>query len=207
MHMKALQDRGIVKEGVIARLHKRIELLTDEEEQYKGAIRSLNKELKNLKGKLQEEGHQRKSEQEAKEKVEKELTTLFEQVETARVDAVNDYKASQSLIDLCGRYYGEGFEDYLNQVKSLYPHLDFSKVTMDEPLPSTPADDTIHEETDDSTEFNPKDGNVVLAQLVTDALVSSLVPSIEPVNVEDNIAWEKVDVVREKVDGNSPSAS
>ena len=56
MRMKALQDRGVIKEGVIARLHKRIELLTDEEEQYKGAICSLNKEVKNLKGKLQEEG-------------------------------------------------------------------------------------------------------------------------------------------------------
>ena len=75
-------------------MHKRIELLTEEKEQYKGAIRSLNEEVKNLKGKLQEEGRQRKSEQEAKEKVEKELTTLLEQVETARVDAINEYKAS-----------------------------------------------------------------------------------------------------------------
>ena len=56
MRMKALQDRDVAKEGVIARLHKRIELLTNEEEQYKGAIRSL-KEVKNLKGKLEEEGH------------------------------------------------------------------------------------------------------------------------------------------------------
>ena len=52
-------------------MHKRIELLTDEEKQYKDAIRSLNEEVKVLKGKLEEEGHQRKSEQEAKEKVEK----------------------------------------------------------------------------------------------------------------------------------------
>ena len=53
--MKALQDKGIAKEGVIGRLHNRIELLTDEEEQYKGVIRSLNKEVKNMKGKLEEE--------------------------------------------------------------------------------------------------------------------------------------------------------
>ena len=49
--MKALQDRGVAKEGVITRLHKRIKFLTDEEEQYKGVIRFLNEE-KNLKGKL-----------------------------------------------------------------------------------------------------------------------------------------------------------
>ena len=80
---------------------------------------------------------------------------------------------------------------------------------MDEPLPSTPADDTVHKETDNSTESNPKDGNVILAQPVIDALISSLVSSTEPVNIEDNIAREKVDIVGEKVDENSsiPSAS
>ena len=66
MYMKALQDRGIAKEGVVARLHKHIELLTDEEKQYRDAICSLNEEVKVLKGKLKGEGHQRKSEQEAK---------------------------------------------------------------------------------------------------------------------------------------------
>ena len=36
---------------------------------------------------------------------------------------------------------------------------------MDDPLPSTPAGDTIQEETDDSaeSEFDLKDDNVVLA--------------------------------------------
>ena len=143
MCMKALQDRSVAKEGVIDHLHKRIELLTDEEEQYKGAIRFLNEEVKNLKGKLEEEGHQRMSEQEAKEKVEKELAAPLEQVETARADAVNEYKASQPFIDFCGGYYSEGFEDCLKQVKSLYPHLDFSTVTIDEPLSLTPTSDTV----------------------------------------------------------------
>ena len=74
MRMKALQDRGIAKEGLIARLHKRMKLLTNEEKQYKEAIRSLNVEVKNLKGKLEEEGRQKKGEQEAKEKVENSLS-------------------------------------------------------------------------------------------------------------------------------------
>lgn len=75
---------------------------------------------------MEEEGRQRKSEQEAKEKVEKELIALLEQVEMARVDAVNEYKASQPFIDFCGGYYGEGFEDCFKQVKSLsinFPRL------------------------------------------------------------------------------------
>ena len=91
--MKALQDRGVAKEGVIARLHKRIKILMDEEEQYKDVVRTLNQEVKDLMVKLEEGGRQRKKEQEAKEMVEKELTTLLEQVETARSDTVNEYKA------------------------------------------------------------------------------------------------------------------
>ena len=92
--MKALQDRCVAKEGVIAHFHKRIELLTDEEKQYNEAICSLNEEVKELKGKLEEEGRQKKGEQEAKEKVEKELTAFLEQVETARADTIVEYKAS-----------------------------------------------------------------------------------------------------------------
>ena len=76
--MKALQDRTITKEGVVARLHKRIKILIDEQEQYKGALRTLNQEVKELKGKLEEKGCQKKKEQEAKAMVEKELTTLLE---------------------------------------------------------------------------------------------------------------------------------
>ena len=68
--MKALQDRGVAKEVVITYLHKRVKILTDEQEQYKGAVRTLNREVKDLRGKL-EEGRQKKKEQEAKAMVEK----------------------------------------------------------------------------------------------------------------------------------------
>ena len=61
---------------------------------------------------------------------------------------------------------------------------------MDEPSPSTPTGDIVQEETDDSTVSNPKDDSVILAQPATDAPVASLVPSIEPVNVEDPVAQD-----------------
>lgn len=128
---------------MITRLRKRNETLTNEQEQYKGALRTLNGEVKELREKLEEEGCQRKKEQETKVTVEKELMTLLEQVETARADAVNEYKASQPFIDFCTGYYGDGFEDCLQQVKSLYLDLDLSKVTLDDPLPSTPTGDSI----------------------------------------------------------------
>ena len=72
---------------------------------------------------------------------------------------------------------------------------------MDKPLPSTPASDIVQEETDDSTEFNPKNDNVVLAQPATDAPVTSLVSSTKLVNIEDPVAQD----TQEKNDGNPPA--
>lgn len=60
--MKALQDRGVAKEGVIARLHKRIENLTDAQKQYKEALCGFHQKVKELNGELEEKGRQRKKE-------------------------------------------------------------------------------------------------------------------------------------------------
>ena len=90
-------------------------------------------------------------------------------METAKVDTVKEFRASQTFIDSCAKYYGDGFENCLKQAKSIYPHLDLSKVSMDDPLPSTPTGDTTLEENDDSTksEADPKDDSVILAQPLT----------------------------------------
>ena len=56
VRMKVLQDRGVAKEGVITCLYKRIKNLIDKQEQYKGALRNLNQEVKELREKLEEEG-------------------------------------------------------------------------------------------------------------------------------------------------------
>ena len=58
--MKALQVKRVANKGVIARQEKRIKNLTDGQDQYKDALCTLNKEVKELKKKLEEEGHQRK---------------------------------------------------------------------------------------------------------------------------------------------------
>ena len=74
------------------------------------------------------------------------------QTEKAKVDAVVDFKTLQSFIDVCVIYYGEGFDDCLKQVGFVYPDLDLSKISMDDPVPTTPASgDIVSEETDDST--------------------------------------------------------
>ena len=104
--------------------------------------------------------------------MEKEPIALLGQVETAKANTVKEFKASQPLIDSYVVFYGDGFENCLKQVKFVYLYLDLSKVTMDDPLPSTPVGDTIFEETDDSTKSkpNPKDDSVILAQPAADLL-------------------------------------
>ena len=136
--------------------------------------------------------------------VEKELTTLLKQVETTRADTVKEFKASQPFIDSCFVYYGDEFEDFLKEVKSIYLNLDLSKVTMDDPLLSTPAGNTILDETDDSieSELDPKDDSIVLAQLVADPPVTPLVPSTEPLNVKNPPAQD----VQDKNDENPHDA-
>ena len=111
---------------------------------------------------------------------EKELAALFSQVETAKADAVKEFRASQTFVDSYADYYGDGFEDCLKQVKSLYPYLNLSKVSMDDPLPLTPIGNATLEENDDFTESeaNPEDDGVVLAQPVAvDKPVVLLTPS------------------------------
>ena len=135
-----------------------------------------------LNEKLKKETNEWEKAQKAKANLEKELTTLCGQVEMARANAIIEFKASQPFIDVCVIYYGDGFKDCRKQVKSIYLHLDLFKVTMDNPLPSTPTGgDTISEETDDSTqsEWDPKDDGVILTQPVVERLVTPLIPSTE----------------------------
>ena len=104
-----------------------------------------------------------------------------------------DFKVSQSFIDACAFYYDEGFNDCLKQVRSVYPDLDLSKISMDDLMPTTPTGvDIISEEIDDSTQSkqDPKDDVVVLAQPALEGPAVPLVPSEHPPlkDVEDPFA-------------------
>ena len=63
--------------------------------------------------KLKQESNLLEKAQKAKESLETELTTLYEQTEKAKADVVVDFKDSQSFIDAYAVYYGEGFDDFL----------------------------------------------------------------------------------------------
>ena len=81
MRVKALQDRCVAQEGVVTRVRKHNTNLKNEQELYKEALCTLNGELKEVRGKLEEEGRQ-------KGKLEEELSTLRRQVKMAGANAV-----------------------------------------------------------------------------------------------------------------------
>ena len=132
----------------------------DQQVQYKEVVRLLNADLKDLREKLGEAGHQQ-------EKLEGELTALRAQVETAGTDAVQKFETTQSFIDSCAEYYGTRFDDCLKQVTSVYPKLDLSGITLDDPVPMTPAGDTVADKVDEPINLDLllNDDGVVLAQL------------------------------------------
>ncbi|KAK9995625.1 hypothetical protein SO802_020311 [Lithocarpus litseifolius] len=129
VHMRALQDRCIANEGVIC-----------------------SEELTATKAKLKEESCLREEAEKAKADLATELTTLRGQVEKAKADAVEEFKVSQPFFDAYSLYYGIRFNDYLEQVGSVYPDLDLSKINIDDIMPQTPGgDDTVSDEPDDSS--------------------------------------------------------
>lgn len=79
-----------------------------------------------------------------------ELSTLLEQMEKVKADAVAEFRASQPFIVACDIYYGDRFEDCLKQVGFVYLDLDLFKISLDDPIPATlGGSDTINEEFDD----------------------------------------------------------
>ena len=114
----------------------------NEQGQYKDAVRTLNQELNEVREKLVEANREN-------DKLKEEVTDLGQKVQTARANAVRDFKATQSFIDSCAEYYGTGFDDFLKQVASTFPELDLSGITMDDgddgssQLTPTPESDDI----------------------------------------------------------------
>nr|POF23567.1 hypothetical protein CFP56_50161 [Quercus suber] len=102
--------------------------------------------------KLKEESHLLEEVEKAKAGLATELSTLREHMDKAKVDDVAEFRAFQPFIVAYDAYYDDGFEDGLKQVESVYPDLNLSKVTLEDPVPMTPrGGDTVNEESDDST--------------------------------------------------------
>ena len=95
------------------------------------------------------------------------MSAMREKVETARTDAVQKFKMSQSFIDSCADYYGTGFDDCLKQIASAFSELDLSEISMDALELVTPARNVVADDDYGIPESQPSpkvDGDIVLAQ-------------------------------------------
>lgn len=135
VRMKALQDRCVANEGVIRQLRKHQEIQLQEWAQYAEAIRTLNEDHTAKNVMLVEETRQQAEAKKAQVTLATKLVALCERREKAKADTVAEFQTLQPYFDTCGVYYGDGFDDCLNQVRSVYPDLDLSKITIDDTIP------------------------------------------------------------------------
>ena len=152
--------RCLNKEVTVTRVRKHNATLMNEQGQYKDAMCTFNKEVKELREKLVKVGSQ-------KQKLQEEVTALQKKAKAAGTDAIQKFKTSQSFIDSYVDYYGTGFDDCLKQVASAFSELDLSGISMDAPEPVTPVKDVATEDDDFIQESPPlpvADSGVVLAQ-------------------------------------------
>ena len=100
-----------------------------------------------MNAKLKEESRLRREAEKLKASLATELFTLRDQMDKAKADVVEEFRASQTFIDACSIYCGDGFEDCLEQVRSAYPNPDLSKITLDDlVLTTTRGDETVNDE-------------------------------------------------------------
>ena len=183
MRIRALQDRCVAQKGVIHQYRKCQKIKNKEWDQYKEAFRTLNEELMDVNAKLKDSHLRRLLAEKVKAGLATELPTLREQMDKAKVDAVAEFRTSQPFIDACSVYNGVGFEDCLKQVGPVYPDLDLSKISLNDPIPTTPrGGDTINEESNDSAHTKDqdlKDDGVIIAQPIPVGPITLLVSSSE----------------------------
>lgn len=145
-----IKDQCVANEGVIRRFCKCQEIENIKRDQYKEAVRTLNKELTNTQAKLKEESHLREEAEKAKTNLTMQLAALHEQKDKAKVDTVEKFRVFQPFYDTCDTYYDDRFSDCLKQVGATYLNLDLSQIVIDDTVPPTfGGNDSVSDEFDD----------------------------------------------------------
>ena len=98
---------------------------------------------------------------------EKEISDAKNQLRQAKEKAVREYRDSDALLSELGDSLAEGFDDALRQVKSSYPDLDVSHVSIEtqaqstaQPILSEGMKELFTEDVGDANAVNQGDGDV-----------------------------------------------
>ena len=100
---------------------------------------------------MKEENRLKEDAETAKANLTTELTALREKTNKAKADAVVEFRVSQPFFDMCGAYYGDGFDECLKQVEAAYPKLNLSQIMIDDIVPPRlEGEDIVNDETTNS---------------------------------------------------------
>ena len=135
--MKGLMGRCLSNETALKCVRVKTNLMEDELNGLKAWRTSTEKKLACSKQDRVELEKQVESLRKVLEDKEKEIADTKNQLRQVKDEAVREYWDSDAFLSKLGESFAEGFDDALHQVKSSYPDLDVSHVSIDTQAQST----------------------------------------------------------------------
>ena len=159
--MKGLMSHCLSHETTLKHVRAKANLTKDELNGLKAWRTGMEKKLAYSKQDRVQLEKQAKLLRKVLEDKEKEITDTKNQLRQAKEEAVRKYQDFDALFSELGESFVEGFDDALHQVKSSYPDLDMSHVSIETQTHST-AQPILLESTEDLFAEDVDDATVVL---------------------------------------------
>ena len=129
--MKGLMDRCASYETVLGHLREKVEA-REMKLQELMAWKEVQVNKLNLTGKLLEKSEvQVKALKEIRKDKEKEILEAKIQLRQAKEDAIREYHDFDTLLKELGGFFANEFDDCFRQVKTSFPNLDLSHISID----------------------------------------------------------------------------
>ena len=129
--MKGLMDRCASYETVLGHLREKVEA-REMKLQELMAWKEVQVNKLNLTGKLLEKSEvQVKALKEIRKDKEKEILEAKIQLRQAKEDAIREYHDFDTLLKELGGFFADEFDDCFRQVKTSFPNLDLSHISID----------------------------------------------------------------------------
>ena len=165
--MKGLMSHCLSHETTLKHVRAKANLTKDELNGLKAWRTGMEKKLAYSKQDRVQLEKQAKLLRKVLEDKEKEITDTKNQLRQAKEEAVRKYQDFDALFSELGESFVEGFDDALHQVKSSYPDLDMSHVSIEtqthstaQPILLESTEDLFAEDVDDATVVLQGDGDV-----------------------------------------------
>ena len=159
--MKGLMGRCLSHETALERVRAKANSMEDELSRLKAWRTGMEKKLACSEQARVELEKQMELLRKVLEDKEKEIANTKNQLRQAKEEAIREYRDSDTFLSELGESFAEGFDDALRQVKSSYPNLDMSHVSIETQAQST-AQPVLSESTEDLFVEDVDDAAVIL---------------------------------------------